>query len=453
MAMELSPSLADNRDMTDSPLLVFDDGAGSFGPLTDLRPVFEIRTAALTNRQRIEIHLSKPTSALFVSPALVELTACENPALLVNPTAAALTTHHGGLWLVVNGRLIGQQTQAILTKHVRSNGPWAVIDENGQWLAGVLSPAGIEQLQVNRWQNISNIKELASPVPPPLSNPPSLQAVVEPTSSPVRLSGNHLYSRPWDILDHLEPSLLDDLAHLSCDPILDCAFPSYVHVIPGHRVVVQNARLQPGVVLNAEAGPIYLSPDAVIGANTVIEGPCFVGEHVQVAARSYLRSQTVIGPYCKVAGEIACSIFQSHSNKAHDGYVGHSLVGKWVNLGAGTTVSNLKNTYGSVRVQLDPALPAENSGRTFQGPVIGDFVRTAIGSRLMTGSCLNTGSMIALSSFAPKSTQRMGFYTDAQPKSVPTDMEKFLVTAKAMMSRRHVTMSPAMESRLRALHG
>ncbi|NJL32283.1 MAG: hypothetical protein HC898_12070 [Phycisphaerales bacterium] len=122
-----------------------------------------------------------------------------------------------------------------------------------------------------------------------------------------------------------------------------------------------------------------------------------------------------------------------------------------MNLGASTTVSNLKNTYGSVRVQMHPDQASEDTKRMFQGPIIGDFVRTAIGTRILTGSCLNTGSMIALSNYAPKCSKPFGFYTDDSPDGEPYDPDKFIATAQAMLARRKVEMTKEFEGKLRKL--
>src|SRR5690606_29763654 len=106
-------------------------------------------------------------------------------------------------------------------------------------------------------------------------------------------------------------------------------------------------------------------------------------------------------PTCRIGGEVSHSIFQSFSNKTHGGYLGHALVGEWVNLGAATNASNLKNTYGSVRMQLAARGPREDTGLLQLGPILGDYVRTAIGTRIPTGAVIGTGCMISLSGFAP----------------------------------------------------
>ncbi len=409
----------DNTHMATPSLLLFDDGKHDFGPLCDLRPCFDLRTGALTTRQRLELALGIQASALHVPESWVELTTSENAPLQVNQPLSS------GLWLVVNGRITSQVS---LPKINTLHEPVMHLAADGQLLWALLSHEQAQVLIENHF----------------VPQHPSVHVVTHQDTQ--RL----LHDRPWHLLDNLESALQHDLAtwaaHKTIQPLRN-----YVHTLGTHPIRVINARLQPGVVLNAEAGPIVIEPDAIIGAHSVIEGPCYIGQHTQLAAHSYLRPCTVIGPSCKVAGEISFSIVQGFTNKAHLGYLGHSLVGQWVNLGAATTVSNLKNTYGSIRVQLHQGKPAENTQRNFHGPIIGDFVRTAIGSRLLTGSCINTGAMLALSGYAPKCAKAFGFYTDESPDGAAHEPDKFIATARAMMARRKLTMSAALENRLRGL--
>src|SRR5699024_3671599 len=121
-----------------------------------------------------------------------------------------------------------------------------------------------------------------------------------------------------------------------------------------------------------------------------------------IQPHALIRRYAAIGPFCKVAGEVSFSILQGYVNKGHSGFLGHAVIGAWCNFGAGTTASNLKNTYGHVRLQLAGDAAPIDTARMFHGPVMGDFVRTAIVTRLSTGTVLGTGCMIATSGFAPR---------------------------------------------------
>jgi UDP-N-acetylglucosamine diphosphorylase/glucosamine-1-phosphate N-acetyltransferase len=448
------PAIEDNPDMSHTPLVLWDDAGGDFGPLTDLRAAFELRTGAYTTRQRIESVLGRPAGALRVPAALEALVraraGAEGPAVNRPLDAAG-----NGPVLVVNARWTGAAGAA----HVQGLRPGAhLLQGDGQLVAALLPVAQTENL-------------LAGAAPAP-----------DRAASVIRIPDRMLMDRPWHVLDGLEQALRIDLqapagatgrrlrrpvslapgarvargrsARGTRSPLAprmgQQARPPGTHAFGSHTLTIAaGATVQPGVVFNLEQGPIAIEAAASIGAGTVLEGPCFLGEHSVVQPLSLLRPCTVIGPYCKVAGEISFSIIHGYTNKAHAGYLGQSLVGQWVNLGASTVVSNLKNTYGRVRVTLRPGGAAEDSGRLFQGPIIGDFVRTAIGTRILTGSCLQTGSMLALSAYAPKSTPRFAFLTDRGAQV--HDLEKFLATVRTMMARRQMQLGGAEEARLRDL--
>jgi UDP-N-acetylglucosamine diphosphorylase/glucosamine-1-phosphate N-acetyltransferase len=204
------------------------------------------------------------------------------------------------------------------------------------------------------------------------------------------------------------------------------------------------------VVLDSEHGAIHVAEHAVVRPGAVLIGPCYVGPHSTVLERATIRPGTAIGPWCKVNGEVGGTIFQGYANKAHDGYLGDAYVGEWVNLGAGTTVSNLLNTYSEVIAKATPGGSNERTGETFLGPVIGDHVKTAICTRVMTGSILHTGSMFATTAAVSGCVGPFTWATDEGQRVYRLD--KFLEVARAAMERRKVEPSEAYIAALAALH-
>jgi UDP-N-acetylglucosamine diphosphorylase/glucosamine-1-phosphate N-acetyltransferase len=151
-------------------------------------------------------------------------------------------------------------------------------------------------------------------------------------------------------------------------------------------------KLGPGCVLDASKGAVMIARGASIGANAVITGPCHIGPGARIRPLTQVREGTSIGTFCTVGGEISHTVMLGYSNKAHEGFVGHSYIGKWVNLGSGTTTSNLKNTYGEIRARIgNREIP---TGRQFLGSVIGDHTKTAILSRLSAGAYLGFFAML-----------------------------------------------------------
>lgn len=251
---------------------------------------------------------------------------------------------------------------------------------------------------------------------------------------PPIVDGPAVLSRPWHVLDQLETTFADDAKHWMAQPL------------------AASANVHPSAVLDDSAGPVIVDEHAVIEPGAVVQGPAYVGPHTVVRALANVRGHTCLGPQCRVGGEVSFTIFQGYSNKAHLGFLGHALVGMWVNLGADTNCSNLKNTYGKVRVHLEKGRVPEDTGRIFMGPIIGDHVRTAIATRINTGSVLGTGSMIVLAGkFTPSHVPPLSYLLDTGRRQY--DVDKLLATARIAMARRHVELDDAEADLLRALAG
>lgn len=220
-----------------------------------------------------------------------------------------------------------------------------------------------------------------------------------------------------------------------------------VHLLnPAQIHVESGAMVKPGTVLDAESGPIHIDADAVIEPNCVLQGPCFVGRGSLVQPGSSIRRGTSIGPVCKVGGEIEASIIHGYSNKQHDGFLGHSYVGQWVNLGADTVTSDLKNTYGTIRVHLN-GRPVE-TGQKFVGAIIGDHVKTGIGTILPTGCVLGMAANIFTRGAVPNFVPSFSWLTSAGMDEFRID--KGIEIARTVMARRGVELSDEEESLIRS---
>src|SRR5262249_49974980 len=163
---------------------------------------------------------------------------------------------------------------------------------------------------------------------------------------PNRPVGGCLIRHPWDLIEHnAEQLLLDWQARTHANHTHNLAA-----VGPAERLEVhESARIDPFVVAETTGGPVVIDRDARIDAFTRLEGPCYIGPHSYILGAK-IRAGTTVGPHCRVGGEVEASILHGYSNKYHDGFLGHSYVGEWVNLGAGTHNSDLRNDYGEVRV-------------------------------------------------------------------------------------------------------
>ncbi len=395
-------------------VIVFDDAGGALSPLTDLRASFELRTGCLTTLERIGATLpGVEVAGVFVAPGLAPVVRERSgvpvndpgvigsePALLVGgrcvlPPAAIVDLAPGAALVSEEGEVLGARLDAGAARAVLEHGTL---------------PAGCARTV---------------------------------------LANARVLRRPWDVIRHRDASIAADLALLLERAGLDGAVPETA-LEPGAIRIAPDARVHRGVVLDAESGPIVLDAGATVRPNAVITGPAYVGPGSTVLECSVIRPGTVLGPLCKVGGEVSGTIFQGYANKAHDGFVGDTYVGEWANLGAGTITSNLLNTYGEVRAAVPHGAARERTGLTFFGSIVGDHVKTAIGTRLMTGTVLGTGAMIATSGPPPSVVENFAWMTEG--RSLLYRLSKFLEVCETVMSRRGVSLGEAQRERMRVLH-
>lgn len=402
---------------TNVPLILFDDGRGRFGPLTDLRAAFEIRSGADSTLRRVARWASGRLAALWVPEQLAAVVASRS-SLSVN------TLPEAPLLALLNGRLL------LPDDALRPAAGQILVDGEGDAIAALLTREDAEALLR------SFGADHAGPRIP---------------AERVEHSDIQLIRRPWDLLSSLGRTVVHD--GLADRPRL-AREPGPATVIGDHPVVIESsARLWPGVVIDAEHGPVLVRERAVIRPHATLSGPCAIGEGATILDHAVIRANTVVGPMCKVAGELSATIMQGFANKAHDGFLGDSYVGKWANIGAGTTGSNLLNNYGEVAIRLDPAGPRERTGREFFGAIIGDHAKLAIGTRLMTGTVVGTGAMIACSAPPPTTVPAFAWLTDeSRGERKPWRFDRFEETMRAVMRRRDREPGEAYLALLRALH-
>jgi UDP-N-acetylglucosamine diphosphorylase/glucosamine-1-phosphate N-acetyltransferase len=157
------------------------------------------------------------------------------------------------------------------------------------------------------------------------------------------------------------------------------------HVINASEVFIEDGCVIEHAVLNASEGPIYIGKNVTIMEGSFIRGPFAIGDNSVVKMATRVYGATTIGPHCTIGGEVRSSVIFGYSNKAHDGYLGHSVIGEWCNLGAGTSNSNLKNTAGDIRMFDFEKNTNEIVGNKC-GVIMGDYTRTVINSSINTGS-------------------------------------------------------------------
>ncbi len=258
-----------------------------------------------------------------------------------------------------------------------------------------------------------------------------------------------MYNYNWEIMADIHESIKSDYELLknSLKAPSNLRIHQNVNMVNQDSIYLgENVEILPSVVLNASAGPIYIDSNVRIESQVTINGPCYIGPNTVVMAGKI--SGCSIGHTCRVGGEIEESIFHSYVNKYHDGFIGHSYVGSWVNFGAMTTNSDLKNNYSNIRVTLNGETIDTNSMKV--GSFIGDHTKFGIGTLLNTGihigvSCnIYGGGLITDKEIPSFSWGNTGNY-------VTYEYDKAIDTAKKVYERRSQFMSDAEQEILKSV--
>jgi UDP-N-acetylglucosamine diphosphorylase/glucosamine-1-phosphate N-acetyltransferase len=262
-------------------------------------------------------------------------------------------------------------------------------------------------------------------------------------------------SYPWDLIQKNGTQIVKDfefIAKKAGKNKLSQEGKIYagVHVLGKKNIIIEKgAVIKPGSVLDAEEGPIYIGRNVNVFPQSTIIGPVCIleGSSIKVGAQIY--ENTTIGPVCKIGGEVEESIIQGYSNKQHAGFLGHSYLGSWVNLGASTNNSDLKNNYGKVKVQI--GTEQIDTGLTFAGLTMGDHSKSAIGTTFNTGTVVGVCCNVFGTGFPPKYIPSFTWCGTQKPYQA-YHVEKAITLARVVMSRRKIELSDAEADLLRDVY-
>jgi len=241
-----------------------------------------------------------------------------------------------------------------------------------------------------------------------------LCASQRPQSTGKRINGRGEIVYPWDLIKNLKQDLEEDLEYLGRG-VKGKAHSSVIFYNKKNILIEEGAEIDAHCTLDARQGPIYIGKNTIVHPGTLLRGPLSIGHG------------------CRIAGEITSSIIMPYVNKAHYGFLGHSYICSWVNLGAGTTNSNLKNNYGSVKVMIDGKMA--DSGETFVGCFIGDHAKTAIGSMIYTGCVIGVAANLFGQPFYKKFIPSFAWGLKDEAK-----IDAVIDIARASMKRRNVEL-------------
>jgi UDP-N-acetylglucosamine diphosphorylase/glucosamine-1-phosphate N-acetyltransferase len=241
---------------------------------------------------------------------------------------------------------------------------------------------------------------------------------------------------PWDLLDRCGSEIIKDAQALKLLGKHAGKIDRGSHLLDGENIHLGiGSRIMPGAVLNAENGPIWIGQNTQVMPNAVLTGPLAIGDGCLIKIGAKLYENTSIGPVCKVGGEIEGCIIQEFSNKQHDGFLGHAYLGAWINIGADTNNSDLKNNYGQISIYLNNR--SIDTGKRFLGLIMGDHSKTAINTMFNTGTVVGVSCNIYGEGFPPKFVPSFSWGGSGGMREF--NFEKALEVAKIVMERRKIS--------------
>ena len=397
--------------------LVEDLAVCALEPLTLTRPVHELLLGASTLASKIARALGvgpgPQRRSCLIRSHLIDVQRQRDPHIVVNDRdwlARSPVVVANGRWVPPAGFVTPDEV-----------GPWVGLCD-GQPACAFVGPddaIGLEPLGVDSWFEKMTAKHGGMDV------------------------GGEWIERPWDLVTRNGPHLERDFAAAGNAGVTNRHLAKLALVGPVERLWIhETARIDPFTVFDTTNGPIMLGPNVWVQPFSRIEGPCSIGAESQLF-RANLRGCVSIGPTCRIGGEVEAAIVHGHSNKYHEGFLGHAYIGEWVNLGAITSNSDLRNDYGEVFVPLqgDPV----PTGQAKVGCFIGDHTRTGMGSMLNTGTAIGVMcNVLPAGILLPKHVP--SFTAVSYGRVAPGfPLDKLFETARTVMNRRGKAFGEAEE--------
>ena len=446
-----------NKFAPPATLCVFEDERYSnFFPLALYRPVFDLSIGTHSLRGRLADEIDPESVALWCRPYLAAALAEDESRPGRRP--ASVNELPAGEILFLNGRLLaygaelgelraGLAEESVLHKMgtivaARLSGERAAAFK--AYIDALVSDKGVERV-------VREIKRLCITArgdekdPGEKADDGSRTAALSRWAADNRVTlaetSVRLISHHWQFIEENRRSIVDDFQK---DPFRgtspDTELFKGVELINENDIVIgSDVEVRSGTVLDASEGAIIIANNARIEPNAIITGPCSIGEGSIIRGGTKIGHGTSVGSRCRVGGEVEECILAPFSNKQHEGFMGHSYVSSWVNLGAGSCTSDLKNNYGQVKIWSAGRM--RDTGRRFLGSIIADHAKVAIGSRLNTGTVIGFNANVVSSSFPPKFVPSFSWSID--PAFSRWELDEAIETAKIMMDRRNVSFTEA----------
>jgi UDP-N-acetylglucosamine diphosphorylase/glucosamine-1-phosphate N-acetyltransferase len=370
-------------------------------PLTYIRPVADIRIGILTIREKWEWYLKKKTSTLTE-----KYLARKYPVIEDSDN------------IMINGSVCPNEG---LVARVLALKPNEVLVSEDTILAMRVEPVELMRMEEENSEDTRMIE-----------------------AAPDFIKVNYT----WDIFSKNGDALRQDFKLITKGRRSQAA--SSTNRIIGDQLFIEEGARMEGATINTLTGPVYVAKDAEIMEGSMIRGPFSLGQESTVKMGAKIYGPTTIGPGCKIGGEVNNSVFFGHSNKAHDGFMGQSVIAEWCNIGADTNTSNLKNTYDSVKIWNYGDQTFIDTGLLFCGLIMGDHSKCGINTMFNTGTVIGVNSNIYGSGYQRNFIPNFAWGGPAGMKSY--DINKAIDVAKRVYERREIIFDEIEQEILRAVH-
>lgn len=374
-------------------------------PLVYLRPVYELKCGIFSLKEKIKYYFGKQNYFLRSRKLLQEYLREKYSNEVVNDLPDDET-------IFINGRILINHNLYRTISKLKIN---QALVTQGKIVAAFLDKENVKTLKSTK-SDFYDFEKL--------------------TFEKIKVEAE-LINYPWNLINANVEEISKDFEYFKTKRKATNVFRNVILINRKNIFISKDATIFPFVTFDASKGPIIVDKDAKILSHSFIEGPAYIGKNSLVKAHTSIYHGTSIGEFCKVGGEIECSIIHSYSNKQHEGFLGHSYLASWINLGAGTNNSDLKNNYSKVSIMINGE--QINSGSQFLGVIIGDHTKTAINTKINTGSVFGICCNIFGNDFPPK---YLPSFSWGGSESISNyDFNKFIDTAQIVMSRRNIQLT------------
>ena len=388
-------------------VLIEDELVKNFYPITLTKPVAALQFGTTNLFENLKSKLNLSSISIITQNHLIETTKNRFPKIPVNESKIENDT------IIINSLI--NPNIANFSKIIKKTEKFIILSNNN-FLAGKISTKDYQKIVKNHEFSTKKLIKQAR------------------NYNILNLNDDSLIRYPWQFLKETTIAINDQVKTLKRKNNIKKQFK---YLSKDSNILISNKAIIPDlkkIYIDSNNGPVIIDEESMIEPFSVISGPVYIGKRTKILG-ARINKGTIIANDCVIGGEIQSSIFHEYTNKAHLGYIGHSIIGSWVNLGALTTNSDLKSSYGNIKINIGNKNISTNTNK--YGCMIGDNVKTSIGALIFTGKSIGTASQLYgyTNENIPSFTIMNNF---SRQKTVEADLNSIILTQKKMMERRGV---------------